>query len=67
MFASQQNASAQALMPIYQLTKASEAKRQKILTDASLTPEQRNQALNAVQREQTESIRRIVRETAAPR
>jgi len=67
MFASQQNASAQALMPIYQLTKASEAKRQKILTDASLTPEQRNQALNAVQSEQTESIRRIVRETAAPR
>jgi hypothetical protein len=67
VFASQQNAPPQALMPIYQLTKATEAKRQKILSDASLTPEQRNQALNAVQLEQVESIQKIVSETAAPR
>jgi len=67
MFASQQNAPPQALMPIYQLTKATEAKRQQILNDASLTPEQRNQALHAVQTEQVKSIQKIVSETAAPR
>jgi len=67
MMALQFNAPPKAIIPIYQMTKFNESKRQKIINDASLTPQQKSEALNAVQQEQQQSIHRIVTEANAQR
>lgn len=48
------------VMPIYQLAKLSESKRQKILLDAALTPQQKNEAINAINAEHQRSVQQIV-------
>ncbi len=58
--ATQYGAPPRAIMPIYQMTKASESKRQKILNDSALTPQQKSEALNAVNQEQLRTVQQIV-------
>jgi hypothetical protein len=67
MMAMQFNAPPKAIIPIYQMTKLNESKRQKIINDASLTPQQKSEALNAVQQEQQQTIHKIVTEANAQR
>jgi len=67
IMAMQFNAPAKAIIPIYQMTKLNESKRQKIINDATLTPQQKSDALNAVNQEQQQSIHRIVTEANAQR
>jgi hypothetical protein len=59
---SQYGAPEKAIMPIYQMTKANETRRQKILNDAALTAQQKSEALNAVSQEQMRSVQQIVSE-----
>ena len=51
-------------MPIYQMTKLNESRRQQIINDANLTPQQKSEALNAVNIEQQQKIQRIVTDAA---
>lgn len=67
MMAQQYGAPAKVIYPIYQMTKTNEARRQKILTDASMTPQQKSMALNAVNMEQVQSVQRIVSEASSQR
>jgi hypothetical protein len=61
--AMQYGAPSKAIMPIYQMSKATEGKRQKILNDAALTPQQKSEALNAVNQEQMRTVQQIVTDT----
>ena len=63
----QYNAPAATIMPIYQMTKASESKRLKIINDLGLTPEQRSDALNAVNQEHQKSLQQLVGGASATR
>lgn len=54
------NAPPEAVRPIYQLARAIQARRQQVLADPNLSPEQRDQALKAIDREQAESLQRIL-------
>lgn len=67
MAALQFNAPAKAVMPIYEMTKVNKSKRQQIINDTTLTPQQKSQALQAMDLEQQQSIRQIVTEAASPR
>jgi hypothetical protein len=67
MYAMQYGAPSKAVMPIYEMTKANESKRQKIINDAALTPQQKSIALQAVNQEQAQFIQKIVVEAAASR
>ena len=60
--ASQYGAPAKAIMPIYQLSKTNESRRQKILNDLALTPQQKSEALNSINMEQMRSVQQIVTE-----
>jgi len=60
MTAMQYGAPSKAIMPLYQMTKANETRRQKILNDATLTAQQKNEALNAVNQEQMRTVQQIV-------
>jgi hypothetical protein len=60
MMAQQYGAPAKAIMPIYQMSKANEGRRQKILNDAALTQQQKSEALNVVNQEQMRSVQQIV-------
>jgi hypothetical protein len=60
MTAMQYGAPSKAIMPIYEMTKLSEQKRQRILSDGSLTPQQKTDALNTINQEQLRSMQRIV-------
>jgi len=60
MMAQQYGAPAKAIMPIYQMSKANEGRRQKILNDSALTPQQKSEALNLVNQEQMRSVQQIV-------
>ena len=62
MFATQYGAPAKAILPIYQMTKANESKRQKIVTNPTLTPQEKSDALNAMYQEQQRSIQQIASE-----
>ena len=64
MTAMQYGAPPRAIMPIYEMTKLSEQKRQRILSDGSLTPQQKTDALNSVNQEQLKSMQRIVSDAA---
>jgi hypothetical protein len=67
MTAMQYGAPPKAIMPIYEMTKLSEQKRRKILSDGSMTPQQKSDALNAVNQDQLKSVQRIVTEAASKR
>ena len=54
-----------AVMPIYQITKANESKRQRIIDDPALTPQQKSEAINALYHEQQQSIQRMAGEAKA--
>jgi hypothetical protein len=56
----QYGAPEKAIMPIYQMTKANETRRQKILNDAALTAQQKSEALSAVNQEQMRTVQQIV-------
>ena len=58
--ASQYGAPAKAIMPIYQMTKANESRRQKILNDTALTPQQKSEAISAVNQEQLRAVQQMV-------
>jgi hypothetical protein len=62
MVALQYGAPPKAILPIYQMTKLNESKRQQIINDAKLTPQQKSEALNAMNIEQQQRIQRIVTE-----
>lgn len=64
MTAMQYGASPRAILPIYEMMKQSERRRQQILSESSLTPQQKTDALNTVNQEQLRSMQRIVSETA---
>ncbi len=64
MTAQQFNAPPKALVPIYQMTKVNESKRQRILKDASLSPQQKSEAINEVNQEHQKSIQQIVIDAA---
>ena len=67
MTALQYGAPPRAILPIYQLTKDTEGRRQKILNDATLNAQQKSQALNAVQQDQIRAVQKIVSEAATQR
>jgi len=64
MVALQYGAPPKAIMPLYKMTKLNESKRQEIINDAKLTPQQKSEALNAMNLEQQRHIQRIVTENA---
>lgn len=64
MVALQYGAPPKAVMPIYRMTKLNEGRRQQIISDAKLTPQQKSEALNTMNIEQQKTIQRIVTETA---
>ena len=65
--AKQRGAPPKTILAIYKETKEAEAKRQKIYTDAALTPQQRNAALIKVNDEQSQSVEKIVSEATTVR
>jgi hypothetical protein len=65
MTALQYGAPPKAILPIYQMTKDTEARRQQILNDATLTPQQKSQALNSVQQDQIRAVQKIVTDAAS--
>jgi len=64
MVALQYGAPPKAVLPLYKMTKLNESKRQQIMNDANLTPQQKAEALNAMNLEQQRHIQRIVTENA---
>ena len=62
MFATQYGAPPQAVMPIYQTTKANEGKRQTIMKDPALSPQEKSDAINAIYRDQQKSLQEIASE-----
>ncbi|HUR46384.1 MAG TPA: hypothetical protein VMZ27_10960, partial [Candidatus Saccharimonadales bacterium] len=60
MTAMQYNAPSKVVLPIYQMTRLSETKRQKILGDSNLSPQQKNEAINAVNIEHQRSVQQLV-------
>jgi len=67
MTAMQYGAPSRAVMPIYNMTKALENRRQQILTNATLSVQQRNEELNRVNMDQLRSLQQIVNEANAAR
>lgn len=65
--AMQYGAPSKAVMPIYQMTKANESRRQQILSNAGLTPQQKNEELNKVNMDQLRTLQQIVNEANASR
>jgi hypothetical protein len=64
MVALQYGAPPKAVLPLYKMAKLNESKRQQIINDANLTPQQKSEALNAMNLEQQRHIQRIVSENA---
>ena len=62
MTAMQYGAPSKAVMPIYQMTKANESRRQEILNNVALSPQQKNEELNKVNMEQLRALQQIVNE-----
>jgi hypothetical protein len=54
-------------MPIYQMTKANENRRQQILTNVTLTAQQKNEELMRVNMDQQRTLQQIVSEANAVR
>jgi hypothetical protein len=64
--ATQFGGTAKAIMPIYQLLKANDARQQQILGDTSLSREAKDEAQRELRSEQITTIQRIISETRAP-
>jgi len=62
MTAMQYGASSRAVMPIYQMTKTTETRRQQIMNNTTLSPQQKNDELNKVNMEQLRALQQIVNE-----
>jgi hypothetical protein len=62
----QYGAPPKAIFPIYQMTKTNEVRRQKILNDATLSPQQKSESLGAINQEQIRSVQQIVTEARKP-
>ena len=60
MTAMQYNAPSKVVMPLYQMTRLTETKRQKIMGDTNLSPQQKNEAINAVNIEHQRSVQQLV-------
>lgn len=56
----QYGAPARVIMPIYQLMKAGEGQRQKILNDTTLTREQKNDEIMSINAEQTRKVQQLI-------
>lgn len=67
MTAMQYGAPSKAVMPIYQMTKANESRRQQILTNITLSAQQKNEELNRVNMDQLRTLQQIVNEANAAR
>ena len=67
MTAMQYGAPSRAVMPIYNMTKANENRRQQILTNATLSAQQKNEELNRVNMDQLRTLQQIVNEANAAR
>ena len=67
MTAMQYGAPSKAVMPIYQMTKANESRRQQILTNVTLSAQQKNEELNRVNMDQLRTLQQIVNEANAAR
>ena len=67
MTAMQYGAPSKAVMPIYQMTKANENRRQQILTNVTLSAQQKNEELNRVNMDQLRRLQQIVNEANAAR
>ena len=67
MTAMQYGAPSRAVMPIYNMTKVNENRRQQILTNATLSVQQRNEELNRVNMDQLRTLQQIVNEANAAR
>lgn len=65
--AMQYGAPSKVVMPLYEMTKLNESRRQKIMGDNSLSQQQKNDALNAVNMDQQRSIQQIVTEALTTR
>jgi hypothetical protein len=65
--AMQYGAPSRAVMPIYQMTKANEIRRQQIQTNATLSAQQKNEELNRVNMDQLRTLQQIVNEANAAR
>lgn len=63
----QYGAPPRAIQPIYEMMKDIESRRQKVLNDASLMPQQKSLALNALQQDQIRAVQKIVSEAASQR
>lgn len=64
--ATQFGGTAKAIMPIYQLLKANDARQQKILGDTALSSEAKEEAQRELRSEQITAIQRIISETRTP-
>ena len=60
--AMQYGAPAKVIMPVYQLMKSNEVQRQKILNDTTLTREQKNDELMAVNGDQMRKVQQLIAE-----
>ena len=65
--AQQYGAPPKAILPLYQLTKATEARRQKIYADAALTQQAKFEAINLLNQDQMRSVQQIVSEASMQR
>ncbi len=61
------NVPAETALPMYEVNRASEAERERIRKNATLTTEEREEALAAVQKEQDKSLRQLLGEEAYQR
>lgn len=59
----QYGGSTKAIMPIYQLMKTNEVRRQRVLNDTSLTREQKDDEGRSISAEQMTAVQRIISET----
>jgi len=65
--AQQSGVASDKIVPLYEINRATEQERQRISNDNALTPEQRDQALEAVQSAQQNSWRKLLGEEAYQR
>ena len=62
--AEQIGAAPETVLPLYQINQETDKERQRIMADGSLTPEEQSQALADVYRQQLDSIRKLLGDSA---
>ena len=63
----QYGGSTRAIMPIYQLMKTNDVRRQRVLNDTTLTREQKDDEGRSINAEQMTEVQRIIAETRIPK